>query len=217
MCKIIGKLAQLQFPLTLKRRERFYQKLQNKLKNKKPTIIASDCFGGVLYHNLSLQFCSPTINLAIERDDFYDFLLELNGFLSVEPIEVIGDKGYPMGELEYNQKKVRLHFMHYKSFEEAKNKWEERKCRVDFSNLYIFQIYAGEVDKAYVEKFNNLPYKHKFLIVGDKKIKGKNIIFNKVLANKNYKHGMILNFKSDFSCKRYMDDCNYVRILNDQE
>lgn len=49
--------------LSMMRRGYYRIAKRRKLKNKNPTIIASDCFGSLMYANLGLRFNSPTINL----------------------------------------------------------------------------------------------------------------------------------------------------------
>lgn len=38
------------------------------------TIFASNCIGGIIYHNLGLKFLSPTVNLWIEPEDYISML-----------------------------------------------------------------------------------------------------------------------------------------------
>ena len=44
-----------------------------KTENKNFTIIARDCVGGILYHQLGERFLSPTINLFFTPEDFNYF------------------------------------------------------------------------------------------------------------------------------------------------
>lgn len=55
-----------------------------KLENKKPSIIASNCNGGVIYHDLGLKFYSPTINLFLYPKDYLKFISNLKYYLSLE-------------------------------------------------------------------------------------------------------------------------------------
>ena len=49
-------------------------KKREMLINKTPTIISSDCTGGVVYNELGLEFRSPTINMFFSAKDFVDFV-----------------------------------------------------------------------------------------------------------------------------------------------
>ena len=48
------------------------QRNRKRLTNSTPTIIASNCTGGFLYHWLDLGFKSPFINLYMTQEDFFD-------------------------------------------------------------------------------------------------------------------------------------------------
>lgn len=54
-----------------RRKQNNYYK--NNIKNKDFTIFSSNCTGGVLYHDLGLEFLSPTINLYMNCEDFIKF------------------------------------------------------------------------------------------------------------------------------------------------
>ena len=103
----------------------------------KCSIIASNCIGGLLYHDLRMRFDTPTINLFFTAHDFVVFLSDLKKYLSITPsdfrLSSDDGKGYPVGKLD----DIELHFVHYKTVEECVLKWEERKKRIDFDNLYV--------------------------------------------------------------------------------
>lgn len=198
-----------------KRREKYYSVLKRRLKNTNPTIIANDCFGTFVYHNLGLRFNSPTINLYFSKEDFIIFVQNLRGFLEAQLIEVHDEtKKFPVGELEYNGKKIQINFMHYPTFEYAKMKWDDRKKRVDFSNIYIIQMISSKITKKDILDFENLPYKNKILIANENLTNSPNIIVHNILNKKNYKPGEILSYRTIFSKKRYMDKIDYVSFLN---
>ncbi len=216
--KIVSTVVELYYGvvdwIVKKSREIRYKTLRLKLKNKTPTIISSDCIGGITAHNLGLRFNSPTVNLFFEKEDFFTFVENLQGFLNVDVIEIKDKKvNYPVGRIEYNEKKVDIFFMHYKSFEEAKRKWNERKKRVDFSNVYIIQnlMNASEQD---VKRFEALPYKNKMLITKENPTNSSYVVTHSVFLRKDYVTGQILHFKSKYSLKRYVDDIDFISFLN---
>ena len=132
-------------------REAYYKRLRKRLKVTNPTIIANDCFGTFVYHNLGLEFCSPTINLTIAKNEFIVFVQYLREFLDSELREVADPSvPYPIGVLEYNGIRIQVNFVHYKTFEEAKNKWDERKKRVDYSNIYIIRHYFWKYYRVFI-------------------------------------------------------------------
>lgn len=196
-------------------REIHYGQMRKKLTNHNFSIIASDCFGSFAYHNLKERFNSPTINLFISTDDFICFVKNLREYLASELKEIKDDtKQYPVGEITYSGKAVRIDFMHYHSFEEAKEKWNERKQRVNYANIFIVQTIAGELKREMVDAFSALPYKNKLLITRENDFGCDCNVTHPIFSKANYKPGEFLKFKTIFSCKRHMDDIDYVEFFN---
>ena len=196
------------------RRKRHLIRLRKRLKNPSPTIIADTCFGGIVYHNLGLKFTSPTINMWVEKSDYFDFLEDLRGFLSVDMTEVT-DSGYsyPVGDLSYNGKTVRFYGNHYKTFDEFRQKWNERKERVDYGNIFIVMLNA-DITPEEIERFDRLPYENKLMITKECGIERPYIVHHKLFHSPSYVAGDLMGYKSRFSAKRHMDDIDYVGFLN---
>lgn len=187
---------------------------KRKLSNQSFSIISSDCFGSFIYHDMGLKFYSPTINLLFAKEDFWTFLGDLEGFLSSD-VEEIEDPtvAYPKGEIYCGGKSVTLNFMHYKSFDEARAKWNERKQRVDFQNLYILQTITHSTQTD-IETFEKLPFAHKLLLTDQNPSNSEHIVTHPVFSKKDYTQGKVLTYKSPFSLKRYIDDIDYITFLN---
>ena len=212
---IKSKIVNLVDVLVNKRRVKYQRSLKKQNRNFNPTIIANDCMGGMIYHTLGLRFCSPTINLAIPKESFFNLCEDLEHFLQVEVREVKNtDKSFPVGELLFNGRRVEIYFMHYKTFEEAKQKWEERLKRVDFNNLFILQTLSKNPTDEDIYRFEKLPYKNKMLILGHNKWKAKNVVENKAYQVEEPVAGAILQYERGTSKKRYMDYVDYVKFLN---
>ena len=195
-------------------RERNRQKLRKRLKNKAPTIIASDCVGGIIYHDLGLRFTSPMINLWMKKEDFIVLVRDLEEYLNEELIEELGENvDYPVGSLNHNQKKIYVYFMHYDTFEQAREKWEERKKRVDFNNIYIIQNLVHATDEDVV-CFDSLPYKNKMLISSQNSTGSENVSICPLYIRGDVHASNILSYRSRFSSKRWLEDVDYVNFLN---
>ena len=127
----------------------FVQKIFNKvnrkkLKNKDFTLVTSNCTGGILYHWLGLKFRSPFINLYMSNEDYIKALENFELFLSTPLKEYKRNENYPIG-IGYSN--VKIHFVHYTSFEEANNKWKERIKRIDKQNLCVWLTnWGGGID-----------------------------------------------------------------------
>ena len=61
---------------------------RRRLKNKTLSLFSSNCNGGCICHDLSLQFRSPFINLYLDASDYMKFLENPKGYLE-EPLEFI--------------------------------------------------------------------------------------------------------------------------------
>ena len=218
MLKRIGQIIATRIELFLDfKRSIYHNKLRKNLKNTAPSIISSNCIGGIIYHDLGLQFKSPTINLTLNPNDYILFLENLEGFLNATPKEIVLEGyHYPVGELTYKDQKIKLFFMHYKSFDDALSKWEERKKRIDFNNLFIIWevVEQSGPNIELLQRFLDLKYENKVLITGDKcPIKDKHILKLK-LYNNHYFSGKILTYKRKVSKKRYLNDFDFVEFLN---
>lgn len=104
-----------------------------RLKNDNFTIITNSCIGGVMYHKLGKRFLSPTVNLWMYDEDFYKFVQNLDYYLA-QPLKFVHvGENYPTALCG----DVMIYFNHYKTDEEANQKWEERKKRINRDNLFI--------------------------------------------------------------------------------
>lgn len=136
------------------------KKLRNKLKNTNLTIIANNCNATFMYKDLGLKFNSPTINLFFSIEDFIKFLENMDYYLSKELIEYKNsEREYPVGLLG----DIKINFMHYKTFYEAKEKWYERLKRIDKNNLYIIMNEGKGSTYKLLERFDKLSYKNKVM------------------------------------------------------
>ncbi len=120
-----------------------------RLKRNGLSIISQNCWGGLVYHYLGLQFTSPFINMAVSEDDMLKLMGDLKKYMDYEvqyktkrfndtlgryyPVGIIGD--------------VELKFIHYIDFDEAVNKWEKRKSRINYDKL-LFMAYTEDVKFA---------------------------------------------------------------------
>ena len=113
-----------------------------RLNNKNISLICSNCAGGIIYHWLGLRFNSPFINLYMTGEDYIKALENWKDFLNAEIIEDMNrDETYPVG---IGYLGVKIHFVHYAAFDEAIEKWNLRKARLNLDNIaFMFTNYAG--------------------------------------------------------------------------
>lgn len=135
----------------LARRRR--EKMRRRLINTTATFLCPNCIGGILFHDLGLQFRSPTVNLMMMQPDFVKFVLDLDHYLSCE-LRFYQDPEYdcPCAYLD----DIVLHFTHYHSEQEAAEKWEQRKTRIDRSNLFVFLTERDALTEAQIRSLRQL-------------------------------------------------------------
>lgn len=96
-----------------------------------------DLCRGVIYHDLGLEFLSPTINMYMHNLDYIKFACNLNHYLSL-PLDFIKtDDGFPVAMLG----DIKLNFNHYATNKEAKECWNRRKARINYENLFLIFYY----------------------------------------------------------------------------
>ncbi len=141
--------------------ERWQRKMRAGFRGKQPTILSCNCLGGIIYHDLGLQFTSPTINLYMSCPDFIRFLENLDHYLAlpITPYEGHLQRDYPLGVLG----DLTLFFVHYHSFDEACRKWQQRVQRVDRENIFVLATDRDGYTPGLLERFRTLPYRNKKL------------------------------------------------------
>jgi uncharacterized protein (DUF1919 family) len=113
----------------------------NRLKSRNFTLISDDCWGAELYHALNLEYTTPFVGLFVPPSHFIKLIKNLKHYMA-EPIEFVESSiyrhekfsDYPIGLVG---KDVEIHFLHYRSREDAENKWAKRKFRIFWDNLFF--------------------------------------------------------------------------------
>ena len=119
-----------------------------KLNNRDFSIICNNCWGGAVYRRFGLPYRSPTAGLYFYADDFVKLCGDLRSYMEAElefipyteskykeELERKGQQNVPIARL----KDIEIIFLHYKTPEEAKEKWERRAARINYDNL-IFKF-----------------------------------------------------------------------------
>ncbi len=128
------------------------------------TIISDDCWGGEVYHALSLPFSSPTININWKQEEYIKFISDLPYYLQ-QPLrcgrEANLETGkYPIGLLGEDDRQVQMELIHNISFDEAGQQWERRRTRINLDNIFV-KFGLNKIDnwESYMNIFNGLQYK----------------------------------------------------------
>ena len=186
---------------------------RRRLINKNPSIIASNCNGACICHDLGIRFNSPFVDLWIKPSDFIILLNNLKYYMNIS-ITFVKEEGisYPVGQLG----DIRIYFQHYKTEDEARNKWEERKKRLDYDNLYIMFSDRDGCTYEELRNFNSLPYAHKVVFTNKPYPEFKSVFYIEGFENKP-SVGILTTFKNKYGGRKYYDAFDYVSWLNQRD
>lgn len=185
---------------------------RKRLKNLDFSIISNNCTGAIISHDLKRKFLTPTVNLFLGTEDFVKFIENLDYYLHLE-IEGIykKDVSYPVGLLE----DIEVHFVHYASLEEAIKKWNERRKRINFNNLFIMMTDNDGCSENLIQRFEKLPYKNKVLFTKKRYRQYRSTFYIKGFENQT-SVGDLTMYRNILGKKVY-DDFNYINWLNTEK
>ena len=213
----------------------YKQRKKSRLINREVSIISSTCNGGIISHDLGLRFNTPTINAGIYIPDMVRFIKNIDYYLKKDIKKIAEKNHYYYGRID----DIAVRFTHYKSFDEAIEKWNIRRQRVKIDNLFLIatdrdgytaeamRFYdksmktrvkknAGEIDTCTYEEikmFDGLPVEHKVIFTHKLYPEFKSAYCIKGFENEK-RIGILSDFKPTFWRRRYIDDFDYVSFLN---
>lgn len=163
---------------------------------------------------MGIPWTAPTINLMIPMPDFIKFVRNLKWYMEQKLyfLEKQDPPGYPVAGLG----DIRIYFVHYKSTEEAVRKWNIRKERIDWDNLFIIGCEKDGCTYETLREFDSLPYERKVIFT-----KADYAEFSSAFYIEGFEEcrelGTITNFKKQFLKRRYLDDFDYISFLNGKD
>ena len=138
------------------------------------SIISNNCWGGKVYLRYGLPYMSPTVGLYFFAEDYIRFIKNLKYYMSL-PITVIppeesayyeilkkrGQLNCPIGKLD----DVEIVFLHYHSSQEAVEKWERRKKRINWEKLIVKFSEMNCCEPQHLNEFAQIDFETKFAFV----------------------------------------------------
>lgn len=194
------------------------------IKKKGISIISNYCIGGMLYHTFGLEFKSPTINMFCGGKDFIKFVSNLEYYLEQELLPYKNDIYIPgtLGLEQFVEKgiidnEIVWNFNHDIYSEDAIEKWNRRKCRVNKDYVYIVMIIQNDAD-AYA--FEQLKTKRKigfyYKDLGLKSIVPvKEWNDKKIRWERGFNFTMYVNWHANYEIG--CDKIDWLKFLNDEE
>ena len=175
MRKLITKLYNfIKWRLIEQPRVRYFSyKTFKGLKNKDFTIIANNCAAGFIYQDAGLEYRTPTVGLFFHSDCYIKFIKDLSvlhlplRFVPVSKypyrnsIREFYKLDYPIGIIGDD---IEIHFLHFHSEEEVREKWERRIKKINYDNLLFLYTVRELATDEHVTEFMNSPYKNKLCL-----------------------------------------------------
>lgn len=195
---------------------KYKNNIKTKLENGNFTIISNNCFAGSIYQDLDLVYKTPTVGLFFYSDCYMKFVKNLKYYLSLD-LEFTNKSKYemttnspetiyPIGILD----DIEIHFLHYSSENEAKEKWGKRKTRINFDNIfYVFSDRDGFSDRNF-EDFLNFNNK-KVLFTSKEKYKSKDTVILKEFVEEDQIGEITLNkwmYTNEFDISDFLNNSN---------
>ena len=182
---------------------------RKQLKNKNITLIASNCNGCLILHDLGLRFNSPFVNMFIEARDYIKLLSNLSQYLNMElSFEETDNFSYPIALLG----DVKLHCVHYKSKQEVIEKWRTRIKRMDMSKCFVMFTDRDGCNFELLKEFDSLPYDNKVVFTHKPYAEIKSSFYIHGFEEADCV-GNLFHYKG-WNGKKYYDDFDYVAWFN---
>ena len=143
------------------------------LQNTDFSILANNCWGGIVSRDRHLPYNSPTCGTYFFSKEYLRFLGDLRGYLGMELEQV------PVKESRYAEKLISLHgpevtvgrladveivLLHYPEFTEAKAKWERRVKRINWDNLLVKYSDQNGFEPEDFETFRKMTFDNKLFL-----------------------------------------------------
>lgn len=161
------------------------------LRKKDFSIISDNCWGGFIYQYFDIPYKTPFVGLFVFSSDYIRMLKKLDHYLDsdlkfIEPNktkykeELIKHNTYGTYPIALLGGDVEIHFLHYKTNEEAYDKWCRRLKRINKNNLIIKFCDRDLCTSELIREFDLLNFKDKVM-----------------LSSKNYKINCNLKLKNE--------------------
>lgn len=116
------------------------------------TIISDDCWGGQIYRQLGIPYQTPTVGLYIDSATYLDFVTRLSVDEACDLVFIDSEHDFPVA-LYGN---TLLYFMHYKSQQDAAEKFARRYRRMNRNRFFVkVDLGKPEVTERDIESWNS--------------------------------------------------------------
>ncbi len=184
--------------------------MQLRLRNKTFSLISQNCNGMFMLKDLNLPYYSPFVNLWLYPKDFIMFAKNMDYYLNLDmKFDTDNDFEYPVGILG----DIKIFFTHFKTKQEALEKWNKRKTRINKSNIFFLMTDRDGCTKEDLIEFDKLPYKNKIVFTHIKYPNIRSAVYIPGFEQDECV-GLCFKYPSKHSYKRYQDIFDYVKWFN---
>lgn len=138
------------------------------------SIICNNCWGGYVYRRFGLPYYSPLVGLYLFPEDFLKLCTDVKGYMGKELEFISYTESRYRDEIEKRQQAgvpiarlgdIEIIFLHYKTREEAADKWKRRAARINYDNLiFKFSKMDGCTDEQLL-RFDQFDFDKKICFV----------------------------------------------------
>ena len=146
---------------------------QSSVQDSEISIFSNDCWGGEIYQHLQAPYLTPFIGLAIMAPCYIKLLKRPYHYLTMLPMEFVTESRYEACNVFRKQDEyplariddIEIHFLHYKTPQEAASKWSRRIKRINWDKIYVkFDVGKDYATPEMVKHFLQLPFDRKLVI-----------------------------------------------------
>jgi uncharacterized protein (DUF1919 family) len=140
-------------------KKNYLNKNLNALNVKNFTVVSSNCWGGILYQDLGLNYQTPFVNQYMHAPCFmklvkqFSHYMEMTLLVSAQSKYFSAPTSYPVGHLG----DIEVHFIHYTFEDNVIGKWNERKGRINPAALFFVLCERDQCTAADLKEFEELP------------------------------------------------------------
>lgn len=131
------------------------------LKQSRISIISRTCLGGMLSRTIGLEYLSPFRNMRMGEEDYIKLLNNFEEYMKYDLVYSGAQLFNKTQQVYYpvmNLNDIRIEFPHTNRASKVILEWNERKERINRSNLFVINLTERE-DIA--RQFSEIPFEHK--------------------------------------------------------
>ncbi len=181
------------------------------------TIISNNCFAGIVYRNNNIPYQSPTCGLFIMPDDYIKFIYDMKKYLKKDMNQInIDESKYKdyLKSINYDGTigkidDIEIMFLHYKDFNEAKEKWYNRAKRINYNKIIYKFDDQNNCTYDNLKDFQKFKVDNKICFTAKKYDGIDSIIFSEF-----EKDGYVVNDTKESIFKKYINIYDYINSID---